>query len=179
MTQTVPMDRHADIDERPDFAQRPDFAERTDRSGGSCSRTATGCWVRSTTPRTWCRRPCCGRGGRRPDFDEERASLRTWLYRIATNACLNALDSRSRRRPLPSDLSRPGGLAETAQLPTIDQPELRWLEPFPGTLLGDTGTASAASPAADPATVVAARESIRLAFVAALQHLPARQRGPC
>jgi RNA polymerase sigma-70 factor, ECF subfamily len=113
------------------------------------------------------------------DFDEQRASLRTWLYRIATNACLNALDSR-KRRPMPSDLGRPGGLAEAAQLPTIDRPELSWLEPFPDALLGGAdadGTATSASPAADPAAVVAARDSIRLAFVAALQHLPARQRA--
>ncbi len=110
------------------------------------------------------------------DFDEQRASLRTWLYRIATNACLNALDSRS-RRPMPSDLSRPGGLAEAAQLPTIDQPEVLWLEPFPDALLGGDGTSTTAGPAADPAAVVAARDSIRLAFVAALQHLPARQRA--
>jgi RNA polymerase sigma-70 factor (ECF subfamily) len=107
------------------------------------------------------------------DFDEQRASLRTWLYRIATNACLNALDSRS-RRPMPSDLSRPGGLAEAAQLPTIDQPEVLWLEPFPDALLSG---GPATSTTADPATVVAARDSIRLAFVAALQHLPARQRA--
>jgi RNA polymerase sigma-70 factor, ECF subfamily len=112
------------------------------------------------------------------DFDEQRASLRTWLYRIATNACLNALDSRS-RRPMPSDLSRPGGLAEAAQLPTLDQPEISWLEPFPDSLLsgGAGGTSTTAGPAADPAAVVAARDSIRLAFVAALQHLPARQRA--
>jgi RNA polymerase sigma-70 factor (ECF subfamily) len=112
------------------------------------------------------------------DFDEQRASLRTWLYRIATNACLNALDSRS-RRPMPSDLSRPGGLAEAAHLPTLDQPEISWLEPFPDSLLsgGAGGTSTTAGPAADPAAVVAARDSIRLAFVAALQHLPARQRA--
>ena len=108
-------------------------------------------------------------------FNEERASLRTWLHRIATNACLNALDSRS-RRPLPSDLSRPGGLADAARLPTIDQPEVRWLEPFPDRLLAaDASVASGGT--ADPAAVVAARDSIRLAFVAALQHLPARQRA--
>src|ERR1700761_2313716 len=102
------------------------------------------------------------------NFNEQRASLRTWLYRIATNACLNALDSRS-RRPLPSDLSRPGGLAEAGQLPTLDRPEISWLEPFPDALLSGGP--------ADPATVVAGRDSIRLAFVAPLQHLPARQRA--
>src|ERR1700755_1996162 len=59
------------------------------------------------------------------DFDEQRASLRTWL---------TALHSGS-RRPLPSDLSRPGGLAEAGQLPTLDRPEISWLEPFPDALL--------------------------------------------
>jgi RNA polymerase sigma-70 factor (ECF subfamily) len=79
---------------------------------------------------------------------------------------------------MPSDLSRPGGLADAAQLPTLDQPEVSWLEPFPDSLLsGAGGTSTTAGPAADPATVVAARDSIRLAFVAALQHLPARQRA--
>ena len=111
-------------------------------------------------------------------FDEERASLRTWLYRIATNACLNALDSRS-RRPLPSDLSRPGGLAE-ARAAAHRRPAgapLAGAVPRHPARRRTRATASAASPAADPATVVAARDSIRLAFVAALQHLPARQRA--
>src|ERR1700760_3896933 len=111
------------------------------------------------------------------NFNEERASLRTWLHRIAPHARLTPPESRS-RRPLPSDLSRPGGLAEAARLPTIDQPEVRWLEPFPDALLdADGGGAASASGPAAPAAVVAARDSIRLAFVAALQHLPARQRA--
>jgi RNA polymerase sigma-70 factor, ECF subfamily len=113
-----------------------------------------------------------------PDFDEERASLRTWLHRIATNACLNALDSRA-RRPLPSDLSDPSALAEAPRHPVGRQPEIPWLQPFPDALLGDGPAAAgaAAATAADPAAVVAGRDTIRLAFVAALQHLPARQRA--
>jgi RNA polymerase sigma-70 factor, ECF subfamily len=170
MTQTVPMDQEAGA-----FAGQTAFAERADpfrrellahcyRMLGSVHDAED--LVQETMLRAW---------RSSASFDEERASLRTWLHRIATNACLNALDSRS-RRPLPSDLSRPGGLTEAAQLPTIHQPEVRWLEPFPDALLGG-GAGGAASPAADPATVVAARDSIRLAFVAALQHLPARQRA--
>ena len=181
MTQTVPMDRHADggkLRTHADSGERTSFAERTDpfrrellahcyRMLGSVHDAED--LVQETMLRAW---------RSSASFDEERASLRTWLYRIATNACLNALDSRS-RRPLPSDLASPGSLTEATQLPTIHQPEISWLEPFPGTRLGGGtgGTVSAASPAADPAAVVAARDSIRLAFVAALQHLPARQRA--
>ncbi|HEY2521491.1 MAG TPA: sigma-70 family RNA polymerase sigma factor [Streptosporangiaceae bacterium] len=172
MTQTVPMEQDtgpAGTAPAGLAPAGPDFAARTDpfrrellahcyRMLGSLHDAED--LVQETMLRAW---------RAYPGFDEQRASLRTWLYRIATNACLNALDSR-RRRPMPSDLSRPGGLAEAAQLPTVDQPEVPWLEPFPDTLLG--GTAGA-----DPAAVVAARDSIRLAFVAALQHLPARQRA--
>jgi RNA polymerase sigma-70 factor (ECF subfamily) len=94
---------------------------------------------------------------------EERSSIRTWLYRIATNLCLNALASRE-RRVLPSGLGRasadvPGTLAGRLL-------EVAWLEPIPDALLGD-----------DPASIVARRDSTRLAFIAALQHLPARQRA--
>jgi RNA polymerase sigma-70 factor (ECF subfamily) len=94
---------------------------------------------------------------------EERSSMRTWLYRIATNVCLTALTSRE-RRVLPSGLGRastdvPGTLAGRLL-------EVAWLEPIPDSLLGD-----------DPASIVARRDSTRLAFIAALQHLPARQRA--
>jgi RNA polymerase sigma-70 factor (ECF subfamily) len=96
---------------------------------------------------------------------EERSSLRTWLYRIATSACLTALESRS-RRPLPTGLGAPSAdpVGELAS-----QPEVPWLEPIPDALV------SAGSD--DPAAIVASRESIRLALVAALQHLPPRQRA--
>jgi RNA polymerase sigma-70 factor (ECF subfamily) len=97
-------------------------------------------------------------------YDESRGSVRTWLHRIATNACLSYLDGRQ-RRVLPVDLTAP------SQLPDIEKIEehleIPWLEPFPDALI----------PAADPSTVVEARESIRLAFIAALQLLPPRQRA--
>jgi len=97
------------------------------------------------------------------DF-EGRASLRTWLYKIATNTCLRALENRS-RRPLPSGLGAPGSPDE----PVASGHEVPWLEPIPDALVS-------ADPA-DPASVVASRESLRLALIAALQYLPARQRA--
>ncbi|CNF90551.1 Probable alternative RNA polymerase sigma factor SigG [Mycobacterium tuberculosis] len=97
------------------------------------------------------------------DF-EGRSSLRTWLYRIATNACLTAIDQRG-RRPMPSGLGAP---SDEPERPVVASPEVPWLEPAPDAAIG--------ADAADPATIVAARESTRLAFVAALQHLPAKQR---
>ena len=96
---------------------------------------------------------------------EGRASLRTWLYRIATNACLRALEN-SGRRPLPSGLGAPG---EHPDAPLAARPEVPWLQPIPDALV------SARS--ADPAEVVASRQSVRLALIAALQYLPARQRA--
>ena len=99
------------------------------------------------------------------DF-QGRSSLRTWLYRIATNTCLRALENRS-RRPLPAGLggpsSDPDGPLDAAR------PEVPWLEPFPDTLLG--------AESADPATIVTARHGMRLALIAALQYLPGRQRA--
>nr|WP_042179549.1 sigma-70 family RNA polymerase sigma factor [Kibdelosporangium sp. MJ126-NF4]CEL13883.1 RNA polymerase sigma-70 factor, ECF subfamily [Kibdelosporangium sp. MJ126-NF4]CTQ88251.1 RNA polymerase sigma-70 factor, ECF subfamily [Kibdelosporangium sp. MJ126-NF4] len=91
---------------------------------------------------------------------EGRSSIRTWLYRIATNACLSALESRE-RRPLPIGLS---GDCGDPGLEPVARAEVPWLEPIPDALL-------------DPATIVTARESVRLAFVAALQYLPPRQRA--
>ena len=98
------------------------------------------------------------------DRFDGRASLRTWLYRIATNVCLDALSSKSRRaRPI-----------EDGPVGTVDdeletRPRTHWLEPIPDVrmLPGD----------ADPFETVALRQSTRLAFVAALQHLPPRQRA--
>ncbi|WP_084514283.1 sigma-70 family RNA polymerase sigma factor [Nocardia acidivorans] len=98
-------------------------------------------------------------------FDERKAGLRTWLYRIATNACLTALDQRG-KRALPTGLVGP---SQELVLTPPRHPEISWLEPIPDALLGDS--------AADPAAVVAARSGIRLAFIAALQYLPARQRA--
>jgi RNA polymerase sigma-70 factor (ECF subfamily) len=94
---------------------------------------------------------------------EHRSSLRVWLYRIATTACLTALEHRS-RRPLPSGLSRPGEDPDRP-LPAAER-GVSWLQPWPDAKLP-----------ADPAAVVAARGSLRLALVAAMQHLPARQRA--
>jgi RNA polymerase sigma-70 factor, ECF subfamily len=105
------------------------------------------------------------RAWRSYDGFEGRSSLRAWLYRIATNRCLTALEHRS-GRPLPSGL---GGPSDDPDMPlTPGRPEVVWLQPIPDALL------EAAS--GDPAMIVASRASMRLAFVAALQHLPARQR---
>ncbi|MFI6600896.1 sigma-70 family RNA polymerase sigma factor [Nonomuraea sp. NPDC050536] len=93
-------------------------------------------------------------------YDEKRASLRTWLYRIATNACLSALKKDS-RRPLPSGMVAPG---EDPTLPLKPGHEVSWLQPIPDEML-------------DPATVLASRGSLRLALIAAMQLLPARQRA--
>lgn len=93
-----------------------------------------------------------------------RASLRTWLYRIATRVCLDALADRGRRE-------RPVGMgpAGTTEDELVERPRSHWLEPIPD---GQVLPASA-----DPAERAAMRESIRLAFVAALQRLPPRQRA--
>src|SRR5438552_9275212 len=97
------------------------------------------------------------------DRFEGRAALRSWLYRIATNVCLDMLDGRA-RRARPMDLG-PARAPEAANLNTL--PEATWIQPIPDSLI---------APQADPAEVAVARESIRLAFIAALQHLPPRQR---
>jgi RNA polymerase sigma-70 factor (ECF subfamily) len=91
------------------------------------------------------------------------ASPRAWLYRIATNACLDALRRRGRRRVLPFDVMDP--VRPDGPLPAAAD-EL-WLEPFPDRLLSDI----------DPGETVVQRETIELAFLAALQHLPPRQRA--
>ena len=99
------------------------------------------------------------------DGFEGRSSVRTWLYRIATNVCLTAIERRG-RRPLPSGL---GGPAEDPEAPLVAGPEVPWLQPFPDALL--------AGEHEDPAAVAVSRAGIRLAFVAALQYLSARQRA--
>src|SRR5215218_2714214 len=99
------------------------------------------------------------------DRFEGRAALRSWLYRIATNVCLDMLNGRQ-RRARPMDLG-PSGSAETFHAAT--HPEAAWLEPIPDArVLPEDG---------DPAELAASRETLRLAFVNALQHLPARQRA--
>ncbi|KAB8193746.1 sigma-70 family RNA polymerase sigma factor [Nonomuraea phyllanthi] len=105
------------------------------------------------------------RAWRAYDGFEGRSSLRTWLYRIATSACLTALDSRS-RRPLPTGLGAP---STEPSAPLVQDNEVPWLEPVPDVLAGAEST--------DPAAIVTSRESIRLALIAALQHLPPRQRA--
>jgi RNA polymerase sigma-70 factor, ECF subfamily len=96
---------------------------------------------------------------------EGRSALRSWLYRIATNVCLDMLRGRE-RRALPVDLGS-SSTADGSLGPML--PEHAWIQPVPDArvLSGD----------GDPAELVASRETIRLAFVTALQHLPARQRA--
>ncbi len=99
------------------------------------------------------------------DRFEGRAALKSWLYRIATNVCFDMLKA-SERRARPMDLG-PAGEPIEANLRTL--PETTWIEPLPDrALLADDG---------DPADIAETRETIRLAFVAALQHLPPRQRA--
>jgi RNA polymerase sigma-70 factor (ECF subfamily) len=98
------------------------------------------------------------------DRFEGRAALRSWLYRIATNVCLDLLEGR-KRRARPMDLG-PAREPDAANLNTL--PEVTWIEPVPD---------GRVVPEGDPAEVAVARETIRLAFVAALQHLPPRQRA--
>jgi RNA polymerase sigma-70 factor (ECF subfamily) len=95
-------------------------------------------------------------------YDPTRAALRTWLHRIATNACLTALEQRS-RRPLPAGLGTAPD--DDPERPLVRGEEVPWLEPIPDAMVGD------------PAEVLLARGSLHLAFVAALQFLPARQRA--
>ncbi|GAA2363129.1 sigma-70 family RNA polymerase sigma factor [Dactylosporangium salmoneum] len=95
------------------------------------------------------------------DQFQGRSSVRAWLYRIATNACLDALKS-AQRRVLPMDLAPPS--APGVSLPP--RADVPWLEPLPDRVLDE-----------DPATRLVARETVELAFLAALQHLPPRQRA--
>jgi RNA polymerase sigma-70 factor (ECF subfamily) len=105
------------------------------------------------------------RAWRAIDQFEGRAALRSWLYRIATNVCLNMLGA-SQRRARPMDL----GAASSAAAPLgAALPENTWVEPIPDSRVSGAG--------GDPADTAIAREGIRLAFVAALQHLPPRQRA--
>jgi RNA polymerase sigma-70 factor (ECF subfamily) len=153
--------------------QRPSstpLAEATDISGllepfraeltGHCYRMLGSAFeaedaVQETFVRAW----------RAMDRFEGRSSLRSWLYTIATNVCLSMLGA-SQRRARPMDLNPPSSADTPLPTPLV---ESTWIEPIPD--------ARAVPTAADPADVAVARESVKLAFVAALQHLPPRQRA--
>ena len=94
-------------------------------------------------------------------YDDDLASLRTWLYKIATNVCLTALRGRA-RRPLPSGLGGPSGDPDDALVPSFETP---WLQPFPDSRL------------TDPAAQLVRRDGLRLALIAAMQTLPPKQRA--
>jgi RNA polymerase sigma-70 factor, ECF subfamily len=98
---------------------------------------------------------------------EERSSFRAWLYKIATNACLTALEQRT-RRTLPSGLARPTD--DPHARPVQAEPDLRWVEPIPDAMLTPDGRD-------DPAATLALRQGVRLALIAGLQFLPPRQRA--
>lgn len=99
------------------------------------------------------------------DGFEGRSSVRSWLYRIATNVCFDALKA-TQRRARPVDM----GPAQAAEARNLGEPlpESAWVEPFPDARLGSPN---------DPAETVELRDTVRLAFIAALQHLPPNQRA--
>ena len=99
------------------------------------------------------------------DRFEGRSALRSWVYRIATNVCLDMLSGRE-RRARPMDL---GPAREPVEANLNALPEVTWIEPAPDGLVVPVD--------GDPAELAVARETVRLAFVAALQHLPPRQRA--
>src|ERR671918_2460006 len=110
--------------------------------------------VQETFLRAWRGRASFGSDG--------RSSFRAWVYRIATNACLDVLRSRP-RRVMPPDVAA----AADPTVPPAPPADLPWLQPYPDRLLEPT------SPAEDePGAVVVARETVELAFIAAIQHLP-------
>jgi RNA polymerase sigma-70 factor (ECF subfamily) len=116
--------------------------------------------VQETLLRAWRRRASFG-------VVDGRTSLRAWLYRIATNACLDVLRSRP-RRVLPDQVAPAGNPA----VPPSPPADLPWLQPYPDRLLEPI------APAEDePGALVVARETIELAFIAAIQHLPPKQRA--
>ncbi len=110
------------------------------------------------------------RAWRHIDRFEGRSTLRAWLYRIATNACLDALEGRD-RRVLPSDLG-PATRAGDAPAPMVARTDIPWLQPLPDHLWEPV-----AAREDEPDAVAVRRETIELAFIAALQHLPPRRRA--
>jgi RNA polymerase sigma-70 factor, ECF subfamily len=115
--------------------------------------------VQETFLRAWRGRASFGRGG--------PSSFRAWLYRIATNACLDLLRTRP-RRILPLQVAAAADPAAPPAPPT----DLPWLQPYPDRLLEPIAPAQD-----DPGAIVVARETIELVFLAAIQHLPPRQRA--
>jgi RNA polymerase sigma-70 factor (ECF subfamily) len=101
------------------------------------------------------------------DAFQGRSTFRAWLYRIATNACLDALDSRA-RRVLPHHVTAPS----TPEVALPPRNDIAWLQPFPDRLWEPVAPSEA-----EPDAEVVARETIELAFLAAIQHLPPRQRA--
>ena len=99
---------------------------------------------------------------------EGRSSFRTWLYRIATNACLNVLE-RTPRRVMPPQVAPP---AHDSQPTAAWAPEIPWLQPIPDDLLELAGPRET-----EPDAVVTSKETVELVYLAALQHLPPRQRA--
>jgi RNA polymerase sigma-70 factor (ECF subfamily) len=155
MTGTTDLDQHAD-----QHAVDLDFEEYRRELTAYCYRMLGSAFeaddaVQETFVRAW----------RAFDRFEGRATLRSWLYRIATNVCFDLLKGRN-RRALPIDMMAVGSAYGLVDSPL---PESTWIGPIPD--------ARITSDSADPAEQVVARESVRLAFVAALQHLPARQRA--
>ena len=104
---------------------------------------------------------------KRLDTYEGRASFRAWLYKIATNTCLDFLDQRRSRRLLPLDVGPASDPTQPIQPPAV---EITWLEPFPDEWLSDTS-------AVNPEARYSDLESISLSFMTALQSLPPRQRA--
>jgi RNA polymerase sigma-70 factor, ECF subfamily len=113
------------------------------------------------------------RAWKRLDSFQGRSTIRAWLYRIATNACLDALDGRA-RRVLPHHLAGPSD-------PTVGLPprtDIAWLQPLPDRLIEPEGGWEPVAPRdSEPDAVVVERETIELAFLAAIHHLPPRQRA--
>ena len=122
-------------------------------TGASCTCTATGCSAPSRRPRTRCRRRSCARGARARRSTDD-AGRRAWLYKIATNVCLDALRK------------------QQAPVPAIESAEVPWLQPYPDRLLDEVAPSEQ-----EPDAVVVARETIELTYIALIQLLPARQRA--
>ena len=132
----------------------------------SSTPTATGCSARSTDAEDALQEALLRAWRGLPRF-EGRSSLRSWLYTIATNACLKAIERRP-KRVLPVDYGPPADPHDGPGEPLV---ESVWIEPYPDERLGlEDGFAA-------PEARYEQRESVELAFIAALQHLPARQRA--